>query len=81
MQARSDGQKGKFLPSDIQFGCSKAGLADAKVLATIKPFPSATIANQKKKPLLRSVTSEPTAVDGIAKRMNYVFGQSGKVSE
>ena len=29
----------------------------------------------------QSVVSEPTAVDGISKRMNHVFGQSGKVSE
>jgi len=79
-EARGDGQKGKFLPADIKFGCAPSGLADAALLATIKPFPSATIANQRKRPLLRSVTTEPTAVDGISKRMNAVFGQSGKVS-
>lgn len=79
-ESRGDGQKGKFLPSDIKFGCAQSAIADAAALCTIQPFPSATIANQRKRPLLRSVTTEPTAVDGIAKRMNYVFGQSGKVS-
>ena len=79
-EARSDGSKGKFLPPDIKFGLAPSAIGDAAVLAKIRPFPSATIANQKKMPLLKSVTTEPTAVDGIAKRMNFVFGQSGKVS-
>jgi len=78
-EARGDVQKGKFLPADIKFGCAPSGLADAALLVTIKPFPSATIANQRKRPLLHSVTTEPTAVDGISKGMDAVFGQSGKV--
>lgn len=57
---------------------SNASLSNAQLLADIKPFPSATIANSRKKPLLQSVHVEPHAVDAIEKRMNAVFGRSGK---
>ena len=77
-EARGNGQKGKFL-DDVKFECAKSSLADAKVLSTIKPFPSAGLANARKRPLLKAVKSEPTGVDGIGPRMNFVFGQSGKV--
>jgi len=78
-QARSDGSKGKFLPHDLRFGVSASALTGASALAKIKPFPSATIANAKKRPLLQAVVCEPTATDGIDKRMGYVFGRSGVI--
>lgn len=78
-QAKGDGKAGKFLPDTIRFGVSAGGLNDAVQLAKIKPFPSPTIANAKKKPLLKSVIVEPSAVDGIEKRLNQVFGRSGRV--
>jgi hypothetical protein len=78
-QAKSDGSKGKVLPHDLRFGISASALASAPLLAKIKPYPSATIANAKKKPLLQSVACEPTGVDGIDKRLGYIFGRSGVV--
>ncbi|EKX45394.1 hypothetical protein GUITHDRAFT_152708 [Guillardia theta CCMP2712] len=78
-QAKSDGAKGLFLPHDLKFGAPASSLGGASALAKIMPFPSPNFANQKKKPLLRSVVCEPTAVDGILSRMEFTFGKSGKV--
>jgi hypothetical protein len=76
--AQRNGSQGKFLSTDLKYGVTSSGLNNADKLAKIQPFPSATIANSRKKPLLQSVTCEPGPIDAIEKRMAAVFGRTGK---
>lgn len=76
--AQRNGSQGKYLSTDLKYGVTSSSLSNADKLAKIQPFPSATIANSRKKPLLQSVTCEPGPIDAIEKRMAAVFGRTGK---
>lgn len=75
---RNPSTQGKFLASDLKYGATSSALGNADKLSKIQPFPSATIANSRKKPLLQGVSCEPGPIDAIEKRMSAVFGRTGK---